>query len=287
MSAAAVSAPLAVPKAIEVATGFAVLAQPIALTATSPLLAGGTPLTVPGPTAGSFSFDPATAKAGFTFGALLYRNDATGVSIYDGNANWIPETAFDPADPALKPSAFAFDQTTNAWTGTVVLSTVAGAAQPGFATDLVSGKPTYGFIAIFLTPPSDPTTAIRSPLGTAFGISASDRDARVKPVLVQGTTPTQDPKSADGFGVFVNDGSHLPVADLIVSSDTSLPQTVVAHFYAGGVLRASIALEPSGNVHLSSATQVTLDAPLVVITGKLQARTIEYVPFGGSTEEFL
>ena len=258
--------------------------QPVALAATSPVLADGTPLTISaGPT--SYTLDAAVAKAGFTFGALVYRNTAGAVEIYDGAANWIPETSFDPSSATLKPTAFAFDQQHNTWSGTMLLSTLPGAADAGFATS--GASPKYGFIAIFTTPKSSPTTAIRSALGTPFGVASSNASLPVQPGLLQGLVPTQDPKTADGFAVSVRDASQTLLADLVVSGDSSLSQQVMVRLYSGGVVRASVALENDTSVRVSSGNQITLDAPVVVLTGTLQAQNIEYVPYGGAGERFL
>jgi hypothetical protein len=291
---AAVAAPAATPKQTDPTTGYTVTQQPVALTATAPILASGTALTYKDPS-GVWQIDAPTATAGFLFGALLYQIDTSGaVEIYDGSANWIPEASFNPADPSLKAAAFAFSQSSGTWTGTFVLSAIPNAATSLTATNTsgpLSGKPKYGFVAIFATPKPTPTitptTAVRSPLGTAFGISTNGNTSQVQPGLVQGTTPTQNTSNADGFAVFVNDKFGNRVSDLIVSSEVSLPQCVMLQFYSGGVVRASVALEPNGNVHLTSANQITLDAPVVVINGTLEAQNIEYVPYGGSVSEFL
>jgi hypothetical protein len=283
---AAVSAPTATPKQTDPTTGFALMQQPIALAATSPILASGTPLTSKDPSSGLYTLDAATAKAGFTFGALLYRTTSGAVEIYDGSANWIPQASFDPSSATLKPTAFGYDPKTDHWTGIFILSSLPDATQPSFPT-ATTGSPKYGFIALFTTPKTAPTTAVRSALSAPFGVAASNATTRVQPGLVQGLAPTQDPKSADGFAVIVNDKSQLRVADLIVSSDTALSQVVMVRFYSGGVVRASVALEPNGNVHLTSATQITLDAPVIEVTGTLKAQNIQYLPYGGSVETFL
>jgi hypothetical protein len=281
---AAVVPPTATPKQTDPTTGFALMQQPIALTATSPVLANGNPLTTPAG-AGSYTIDAGTAKAGFTFGALFYQTLGGVAKIYDGISNWIPETAFDPSSTPFKPVALAFDQTKNLWSSIFVISSLPDAGQSSFPTPASGTK--YGFIAVFTSPKTSPTTAVRSALGTPFGVTASDSSQRVQPGLVQGLTPTQDVKSADGFAVIVNDASEMRIADLIVSSDTSLSQVVMVRFYSGGVVRASVALEPNGNVHLTSANQVTLDAPVVAVTGTLEAQNIQYVPYGGSGTKFL
>lgn len=270
--------------------GFKSLQQPINLSATSPLLANGTPLTSKDPVSGKYTLDAATAAAGFTFGALLYRSTSGVVEIFDGNVSWLAQASFDPNSSTVKPALFGFDPIGNTWTGVFMLTSPPDARQASFPTT-ASGTPKYGFIALFTTPKATstvtPTTAIRSPLGAQFGVVASDPTQRVQPGLVQGMSPTQDSKSADGFAIVVNDKNQVRVADLIVSGDTGLSQVVMARFYSGGVVRASVALEPTGNVHLTSTTQVTLDAPVVEITGTLRAQNIQYLPYGGTTETFL
>jgi hypothetical protein len=295
MSAAAVSPPTVLvplpPLKPDPMPGFKSLQQPINLSATSPLLANGTPLTSQDQASGTYTLDAATAAAGFTFGALLYRSTSGVVEIFDGNASWLAQAAFDPSSSTLKPALFAFDPKTGKWTGVFMLSSSPDARQASFPT-AASGTPKYGFIALFTTPKATstvtPTTAVRSPLGTPFGVIAADPTQRVQPGLVQGLSPTQDPKSADGFVIVVNDKNQVRVADLIVSSDTGLSQVVAVHFYSGGVMCAGVALEPTGNVHLTSTTQVTLDAPVIEITGTLKAQHIQYLPYApGSTETFL
>jgi hypothetical protein len=283
MSAAVAPPTIGPPIETDPATGFKLLQQPIYLIATSPVLANGNPLTLPA--ASGYTIDPGTAKAGFTFGALLYQSLGGVVKISDGNGNWIPETAFDPSTTPFKPIALAFDTTTNQWTSIFVIATLKDAAAPSFATPASGTK--YGFITVFTSPKSAPTTAVRSALGTPFGVIAAASNQQVQPGLLQGLIPTQDASHADGFAIIVNDKSQTRVADLIVSSDTNLSQMVMVRFYSGGVVRASVALDNDGSVHLTSAMQVTLDAPIVQVTGTLQAQNIEYLPYGGSTETFL
>jgi hypothetical protein len=281
---ASVSPPTATPKQTDPASGFALMQQPIALHATSPILADGTPLTSKDPTTGKFVMNPSVAKAGFTFGAVVYRNTSGTIEIYDGSG-WGSETAFDADLGSATLTPFAYAAANDAWTGTFLFSSLANSSDPAFLT--ASGQPKYGFIAVFMTPKTSPTTSIRSALGAPIGVAGSDSTLQVQPGLVSGTTPTQNPKNADGFAVFVNNAAQVRVADLIVSSNTTLPQTVMLRFYSGGVERASIAIEPSGNVHLTSATQITLEAPTVTVSGTLEANTVSYVPYGGTGTTFL
>jgi hypothetical protein len=62
---------------------------------------------------------------------------------------------------------------------------------------------------------------------------------------------------------------------------------VLLRFYAGGVPRAWVTIDASGDVSVVSATQITLDAPVIEIEGELRAQTVSYVPYGGSVPEFL
>ena len=282
---AAVSAPTAAPSNPDPKTGYAVLQQPIALTATSPVLASGASLMTQGST-GAYEVDPATAKSGYLYGALLYRNNAGAVDIFDG-ANWIPESSFDPSSATLKPARYAFDQKKNQWSTTFVLSTLPQAGSSSFLT-ASSGSPKYGFISLFTTPKASPTTAIRSALGSAFGVVGSSSATVVQPGLLQGLEPTQDAKSADGFTVLVVEPSQLPAAQLIVSGSMGATGHQIAlQIFAGGIARASILLAPSGDVTVTSATQVTIDAPVVNVLGTLYAQNVSYVPYGGSTSVFL
>jgi hypothetical protein len=277
-----VSPPTAAP-VLDAATGFALLPQPVTLTATSPILASGSPLTAQDPASKLYLLDPTIGKAGFTFGALLYRTSSAGIEIFDG-AHWMAQTAFDPSSPSIKPAAFGFDPKGGAWSAKFLLSSAPDATDPAFLT--ASPKhPKYGFLSVFTTPKANPSTAARSALGKTFGVTAANSQQRVQPGLVQGYDPTQDPKSADGFAVIVNDAGNARIADLIVSSASGVG--VLVRLYSGGVVRASMALEPDGNVHLKSATQITLEAPNVEVTGTLQAGNIEYVPYGGSGSKFL
>lgn len=283
---AAVSAPVATPKQTDPATGFAVLAQPIALAATSPVLASGTPLTSKDPVSGRYVVDNATAKAGFTFGVLLYRNAGGAVDIYDGKANWIPQASFDPSAPNVTPTPLAFDPKGGGWSGIYLLSSVAGATAPAFPT-ASGGSPKYGFLAVFATPKTSGSVAVRSALGAAFGVAAADGSRRAQPGLLRGLNPAQDPTSADGFAIVVDDATNARIVDLILSSETTLPQNVMVRVYSGGVVRATIGIAPDGSISLSSATRITLDAPNVGVTGTLYAQNIEYVPYGTATEKFL
>ena len=175
----------------------------------------------------------------------------------------------------------------NQWNGIVVLSSIPPAAEASFPT-AITGSPKYGFLMLFATPKTSPVTAIRSSLGAPFGVTSSSGSTRVQPGLLQGPhADAQSRKSADGFAVIVNDASGMRAADLIVSGDSSLSQPVMLRLYSGGVVRASVALDQNGGVSLSSATEIALDAPVVSLSGTLQAQNIEYLPYGGSTEQFL
>ncbi|HTV73865.1 MAG TPA: hypothetical protein VME66_09190 [Candidatus Acidoferrales bacterium] len=289
---AAVSAPTItptsqMPKKTDPATGFLLSQYPIALSASSPLLASGAPLTS---ASAPYTIDPTTAQNGFTYGALVYAVAGSNVWIFDGSGNWIPETSFDPTDPSLKPTAFAFDQTSGAWTAVVVLSTIQAAipsssAQGFTLTNPVGGTPKYGFVGLFTTPKTSATTAVRSALGTPFGVAGANSSQRVQPGLLIGTTPTQNAQNADGFEIVVMDASQSPAAELLLSG--SLAQAVTIQCYAGGVARASVTLSPSGQVTVSAANGITLDAPQITVTGTLEAQNISYVPYGGSGETFL
>jgi hypothetical protein len=297
MSAAAVAAPTVAKDHTDQSTGFVVMQQPISLSAAAPVLADGSQLTYKDETTHTFTIDEATAKAGFSFGALVYRIKPSGaVEIFNGQTNtpgWIPQGSFDPGDQSLNPVAFAFDQSNGTWSGTYVLSAIPDSSESSFPTNVsgaLAGKPRYGFIAVFGTPKPAagvaPTTAVRSPLGAPFGVTATTSTSNVQPGLVIGTAPTQDAKKANGFAIFVKDATGM-VAELIVSGDTGESKMVVANLYSGGTVRASIALCNDNSVALMSTQQVAIDAPVVTLSGTLQAQNIEYLPYGGGTRKFL
>jgi hypothetical protein len=283
--------PKATPKSIDAHTGFAVLEQPIALTAPSPVLADGTPLTAAG-AGGTPSVDAAVATATFSYGALLYRIDALGgVDIFNGKL-FTPEASFDFDYPDLKPAEFVFDAQAGVWSGIFVLSGVA-VSDPTFRpTDPATFRPAYGFLTLLRIPRKPPMapallSASSSALGPSFGVIASGDTSPVKAALLQGTSPASDPSQADGFEVVAKDSSLVPVASVVISAAGGTPGGVTLHVFQSGSLRASLSLQPGGDVRLDSATQVTIAAPIVNVIGELHAQTIRYSPYGGGPETFL
>jgi hypothetical protein len=290
---AAVSPPTATPAQTDPTTGYALMSQPITLAATPPLLADGSPLTYRASSGGPWAIDVATAQAGFVFGALLYAITTTGaVQIYNGNGGWIPETSFDPADSSLAPAQFAFRQSDGTWSGTFVLSAVKhftlNSTPPTNVGGALNGKPQYGFIAIFATPKPTasvtPTTAIRSALGTPFGIAAASTTSNVQPSLMQGLQPTQQLQNADGFAIIVNDSAGMTAAELLVSGNPTLPPMITASAYFHGVVQSSIAIGSDGSITLTSNQQVTVNGPGVTVNGALtvngtlSVENIKYIP---------
>jgi hypothetical protein len=288
---AVLSPPVATPKSIDPHTGFALLEQPIALSAPSPVLAGGTPLTAPG-AGGTPAVDAAVATATFSYGALLYRIDALGgVDIFNGK-QFTPEASFDFNYPELKPAEMVFDATAGVWSGVFVLSTV-GVSDPTFRpTDPATLRPAYGFLTVLRIPRKPPAapgvfTASRSALAPSFGIIATNATSPVEAQLLQGTSTASDPSQADGFSIVAKDGSLVPVASVVVSATSGVPGGVTLHVFQSGSLRASLSLDPGGDVRLDSSTQVTIDAPVVNVGGELRANTVRYVPYGGGPERYL
>jgi hypothetical protein len=273
-------------KNVDAHTGFALLEQPIVIAAASPVLAGGIPLAVKD-ASGTWLLDPSAAKLTFSYGALLYRVRTSGtIEIYDG-ANWTAEASFNPLLPSLKPVELALDPKSGSFTGMFVLSTVSDATDAAFQTAVTTHRPAYGFLTVFRTPRKAPVDANRSARGPSFGVISTANTTNVKPTPVQGLTPVSDMAKADGFAVFVKDGAGLPAADFLVSSNASLPATVTLRYYQGGVVRASVTMDPSGGVTLYSATHATIDAPIVNVTGELRARNVRYLPYGGGPERYL
>lgn len=278
--------PVATPTKIDPKTAFALLEYPIGITAPTPVLPDGTPLTVKDAASGLYLLDATIAKQTFSYGVLLYRVNPTGmVDVFDGSA-WTPQAALDLSFANLKPVELAFDTKTNRWASVFVLSSVTGANAPGFTTDRATYRPSYGFITVFRSPKVTPVIAGRSSLAPTFSVIAAADTGNVKLSPVQHLTPTSDPASADGFAIFVNDGSGVPAADLVVSGDPSLP-AVMLRLFAGGVVRASVSLDGGGTVNVTSSAQVTIGAPIAQIDGELRARNIRYRPFDGSPERYL
>jgi hypothetical protein len=279
--------PVPTPAKIDGATGFALLEYPVGIAVPTPVLANGTPLTALDAASGAYLLDRTIAQQMFSYGVLLYRVNASGtVDVYDGAA-WTPEPALDLMYAGLKPVELAFDTVKNRWTSIFMLSTVAGASDPAFATQRTTYRPAYGFLTVFRSPKSTPVIAGRSPLGTPFCVTSTADSAKVQPTPVQHLTPTSDVAAADGFAVFVKNGSGLPAADFVVSGDASLPSPVMLRFYAGGIVRASVTLDIGGGIHLASAGVIAIDAPLVDVSGELRARNVRYRPFDGSPERYL
>jgi hypothetical protein len=284
-----VPAPAATASKTDPATGFTILEQPIAIAAQSPLL-DGVPLTAGTPP----TVDAATAKATFSYGALLYRIApvTNAVQIYNG-AQWVAEASFDPADPAVAPAELAFDAPTNAWKGIFVLATVGLKIDDPVVDTQAGGRPAFGFLTIFRTPRKPHPTgapfdrAARSPRGSAFSVISALDAGLVKAGPVHALASVKDLSQADGFAIFVKDGSGAPAADLIVSGDGSLPDLVALHFYQGGAKRAAIAIDKTGAITVSSAGSVTIDAPVVTVTGELRAQHVSYAPYLGGPERYL
>jgi hypothetical protein len=290
-----VLSPPTIAKVTTVSSGATNAGQPITLSVPAPQFADGTPFTqtVTGPNgATSYVIAATAAKATYSFGALAYRLNADGtVQIFDGQKTWNPESSFDAYAPGVKAAEYALDATKGTWSATFVLATAPDFGSPSFATSPPSNRPQYGFLSYFRTPktPAAPAdaTCFRSARGAPFAVAPANPSTRVQPGPVQGTTPTTDISSADGFAVFVNDASGLQSAELLLSSDGSLAETVVLSYLQGGVPRASISIEPGGTLHLVAATGTVIDAPVVTINGTLQAQAIRYVPFGSTTETTL
>ena len=288
---AIVPVPTATPKSIDAHSGFAVLEQPIALVASSPVLADGTSMAAPG-AGGALAVDAAIAIETFSYGALLYRIDALGgVDIFNGKL-FTPEASFDFAYPELKPAEFAFDAQTGTWSGIFVLSTV-GVSDPTFrATDPATLRPAYGFLSVLRLPRKPPAapaaiSAGRSAFGPNFGVVASNDTSPVKAELLQGTSAAQDPSQADGFSVVAKDASLVPVASVTISAAAGVPGGVTLEVFQSGSLRASLSIDPGGDVRLASVTQVTVAAPVVNVIGELRAQTIRYQPYDGAPERYL
>jgi hypothetical protein len=281
--------PSATASKVDPTTGFTILEQPIAVAAQSPLI-DGTPLTAGTPP----SVDAAVAKATFSYGVLLYRIApiTNAVEIYNG-AQWVAEASFDPADPAVTPVELAFDATSNAWHGTFILSTI-GLKIPDPVVDTkAGGRPAYGLLAIFRTPrkphPTGPAfdRAARSPRGGPFSVVSTADAGLVKAGPVHALDAVKDLSQANGFAIFVKDGSGAPAADLVVSGDGSLPELVALHFYQGGAKRAAVAIDKTGAVTVSSVGSVTIDAPVVTVTGEVRAQHVSYLPYLGGPERYL
>ncbi|MFN2462152.1 MAG: hypothetical protein ABR591_15970 [Candidatus Velthaea sp.] len=290
-SGAAVPPPVATPKATDPHTAFALLEQPVALNAPTPVLADGTPLAAPD-ASGNVTIDAAVAKATFSYAALLYRIDALGgVDIFNGKL-FTPEAGFDITYPDLKATELAFDAKMNAWTGVFVLSTVA-TSDPTFApTNPMTLRPRYGFLTVLRIPrkPPAPPAAIsasRSALGAAVGIIAAADTSAVKAGLLQGSDATQDPKDADGFSIVAKDASLVPVASFVISANSGVPAGITLHVMQGGGVRASVIVNANGDVTVTSATQATIAAPVVNVAGELRAQNIRYRPYNGDPERYL
>jgi len=264
------------PNQIDSHTGFALLEQPIAIEAPSPMLADGTTL---------------APSLDVSYGALLYRVDTFGkVQIYDGTS-FTDEASFNFLSATLKPADLTFDKTSNLWKGTFVLSIVP-TTDPSFAgTDVATHRPAYGFLTVLRIPrkpvPPATMTASRSPLAAPFGVIATADTMPVKLGLLKGTDSTQDAKNADGFAICAKDGSLVPIAQVIVSSNSSVPAGVTLEVYQGGSLRAGVTVDADGTVTVSAATQAVIQAPVVQIQGELRAQTIYYQPFDGSPARYL
>jgi len=285
MKAVLVSAPSITLKKTDAATGFLLADQPVQLAAPAPAYADGTPFTVKDAKSGTWLLDPAAAKATYSFGALLYRLNADGtVQVFDGTA-WQSDAGFDAFAPAAKPAEFAFDPKANTWSATFVMATAVTA--PKSLTDAASGRPRYGFVSVFLTPKTAPTMSLRSARGAPFPITSSSASRRVAPGPVKGLDPSQDPKGADGFAVFVKDGAGFIAAELLLSSDTGQTETIVLRYAQAGIERASVAISNDGTLRLHSVTAVHIDAPVLQLNGELQAGTIRYVSAGDGTEHTL
>jgi hypothetical protein len=223
---------------------------------------------------------------------LLYRIDALGgVDIFNGT-QFTPEASFDFSYAGLKPAEFAFDPQTGLWSTIFMLSTV-GVTDPTFAaTDPATLRPAYGFLTVLRIPrkpPALPATvsAGRSALGPSFGIIAAGDTSPVKAELLQGTGAAQDPAHADGFSVVAKTASLVPVASFVISAAGGVPGGVTLDVYQSGSLRASVHLDPAGDVTLSSSTQVTIAAPIVNVNGELRAQTVRYRPYDGAPETYL
>ncbi len=273
---AVVPAPGATPKQTDPHTGFSVLEQPIAIEASSPMLADGTPL---------------TAVQSFLYGVLLYQIDAFGsVQIYDGNA-FTAEPAFNFLLPSLKPVELAFDTASNSWKGTFVLAIVA-ATNPAFTlTDPATHRPSYGFLTVLRIPrkvsPTATISASRSPLAPPFGVISAADTTRVKVAPLQGLNAVQDMSKADGFAIYAKDASMVPVAQLICSANGSVPPGVTLEVYQSGNLRASITADSGGSVTVTAATRATIQAPIIEVKGELRAQNVFYEPFDGSPGRYL
>ena len=288
---AVVPAPQATPKALDPHTGFALLEQPIALRAASPVLADGTPLAAPD-ASGAPVVNALVATATFSYGALLYRIDTLGgVDIFNGKL-FTPEASFDFSYPDLKPVELAFDAKANAWTGTFVLSTVAVSDPTFAATDPGTLRPRYGFLSVLRIPrkPPEPPALIsagRSALAATFGVIAAADTSAVKVGTLSGSDPVQDPAKADGLSIVAKDGSLVPVASFIISANTSVPAGITLQVFQGGSVRASVVVDATGDVTVVSATQATIAAPVVNVNGELRAHNIRYKPYDGTPERYL
>ncbi|MBV9270718.1 MAG: hypothetical protein JO165_06465 [Candidatus Eremiobacteraeota bacterium] len=272
---AAVPAPLTDFKKLQIdaRTGFALLEQPIFLEAPSPVLADGTTL---------------TASPDVSYGALLYRVDKFGkVQIYDGSS-FTDESSFNFLSSAVKPAELSFDKTTRTWKGVFVLSIVPTTDSSFTVTDPTTHRPAYGFLAVLRAPRKPtPLSASASPLGESFGVIATADTMRVKLGMLDGLDSAQDPKNADGFAIYAKDGSLVPVAQLIVSSNASVPAGISLEVFQGGSLRAALTVDANGAVTVNASTQATLQAPIVRVEGELRAGNIFYHPFDGSPGRYL
>lgn len=288
MKAVLVATPSVAGKKTDPSSGLTLAEQPVKLAVATPQFGDGTPFTALEPKSGKYLLDAAAANATFTFGALLFRQKASGaVEVFDGDRTWWPEALLDDTFASgAKPAEYAFDPNANAWSATFVLATAAGSDQPDFATDVSTNRPAYGFLSFFRSPKSAPTAWSRSIRGATFGIVSASDTGKVKPGLLQGRAPWKDPKTADGFGVTVKDDSGMTTAELVLSSDLNHGATVVLRYLQGGVERASVALEQDGTVHLN-AVRVRIDAPLVELSGELHANVVRYRRAVDLTEQVL
>jgi hypothetical protein len=283
MTTPIVSAPQ-VQSGATVVPGVYALDKPLGLGISIATLASGNPLADPA----SGALDASIAQ--ITFGALLYRLKAGSgaVDIYDGASQWIPEATFDPNASALKPAPYQFDKKSKAWTAVFIASALPDAAKPGFPT--LSGNPyapgpQYGFLSLLsYTDKTGAHYAVRSARSAAFGLASSGAANRVSGGALAGTTPTQDAGSADGMTIQVKDGSGNVVGELRISGNPSVAPALLLALHSPEV---SIGLAWDGSVTIKSASQTTIDAPTVVLTGELHAEKIRYLPAGGGVETYL
>ncbi|MGA8097519.1 MAG: hypothetical protein WB810_02545 [Candidatus Cybelea sp.] len=288
---AALPPPTATPKANDARTGFALVEQQIAISASSPTLADGTPLTAPDSTGKPVVNGIVTAET-FSYGALLYRIDALGaVDIFNGKL-FTPEVSFDFTYPDLRATELAFDATSNTWTGSFMLSSVATLDPTFVPTNPGTLRPRYGFLTVLRIPrkASPGPTAIsvgNSPLGSAFGVIATADTMAVKLGPLQASVSVQDMTKADGFAIVAKDNALVPVASLVLSANDAVPAGMTVQVWQSGSLRASLVVGASGDVTLTSATQVAIDASIVTVNGELRAQNIRYKPYDGSPEKYL